>query len=94
MKQPEKTWFWNLLRDIAHNSYENTGKLLSEGQGWEQKHRNWQKLNVGKGNCQAAKEDQGREGRMKTLPEMAIITGKLHLDQADAIFTWMYWISV
>lgn len=79
-----------LLYDIAHNSYENAGKLPSE----RQKRRNWQKLSMGKGNCQAAKADQGREVQLKTLPEMAIITAKLHLDQADATSSWMCWISV
>lgn len=83
-----------LLHDIAHNSYENPGKLPSEGQDWGKKHRNWQKLSMGKGNCQAAKADQRREVQLKTLPEMAIITAKLHLDQADAISSWMYCISV
>lgn len=71
-----------LLHDIAHNSYENAGNLPSEGQGWGQKHRNCQKLSMGKGNCQAAKADQGKEIQVKTLPEMAIITAKLHLDLA------------
>lgn len=31
---------------------------------------------------------------MKTSPEITILKAKLPLDQADAISSWMYWISV
>lgn len=49
---------------------------------------------MGEGNCQATEADQGREIQMKTSPEITILKAKLPLDQADAISSWMYWISV
>lgn len=51
-------------------------------------------LSDGEGNCQATKADQGKEIQMKTLSEIINLKAKLPLDQAIAISSWMYCISV
>lgn len=48
----------------------------------------------GKRQLSGSQSRSGQRGQLKTLPEMAIITAKLHLDQPDAISSWMYWISM